>query len=75
MEFGTLAVILDGVSTGLGVSMLPRSSIAKAEERGIIVSHRLPEEYRSLEVWFVYRHDSYSSALSKLIHIIGNKPN
>lgn len=56
MEFGTLAVILDGVSAGLGVSMLPRSSIT---------------EYRDLQVWFVYRQDSiYSSSLTKLIQLI-----
>ncbi|MEK4354181.1 LysR family transcriptional regulator [Paenibacillus sp. FSL R5-0475] len=71
MEFGTLAVILDGVSSGLGVSMLPQSAIAKAEEQGIITSHRLPEEYRDLQVWFVYRHDSiYSSALTRLIQLV-----
>lgn len=74
MEFGTLAVILDGVSAGLGVSMLPRSSIAKEEEAGIIASHRLPEKYRNLQVWFVHRHDSiYSSALSRLIQLIDAK--
>jgi DNA-binding transcriptional LysR family regulator len=69
MEFGTLEVILGGVASGLGVSMLPQSSIAKAEEAGSIASHRLPEEYRKLEVWFVHRRDSvYSSALSGLLH-------
>jgi DNA-binding transcriptional LysR family regulator len=74
MEFGTLEVILSGVSAGLGVSMLPRSSIAKAEEAGIIASHRLPEEYRDLQVWFVHRHDSiYSSALSRLLQLIDAK--
>ncbi|MHB0882974.1 LysR family transcriptional regulator [Paenibacillus sp. SEL1] len=68
MEFGTLEVILGGVASGLGVSMLPQSSIAKAEEAGSIASHRLPEKYRKLEVWFVYRRDSvYSSALSGLL--------
>lgn len=74
MEFGTLAVILDGVSSGLGVSMLPRSSIAKAEEAGKIASHRLPEEYRNLEVWFVHRHGSvYSSALLRFVQFIETK--
>ncbi|MBS5911003.1 MAG: LysR family transcriptional regulator [Paenibacillus macerans] len=74
MEFGTLAVILDGVSAGLGVSMLPRSSIAKAEEAGKVAFHSLPEEYRNLEVWFVYRQGSiYSSALSRLIQLIETK--
>ncbi|AJS60878.1 LysR family transcriptional regulator [Paenibacillus sp. IHBB 10380] len=71
MEFGTLEVILGGVSAGLGVSMLPRSSIAKAEEAGIITSHRLPEKYRDLQVWFVHRRDSiYSSALLRLLQWI-----
>ncbi|WP_241675030.1 hypothetical protein [Paenibacillus luteus] len=51
---------------GMGVFMLPRSSIAKAQEAGIIASHRLPEEYRDLQVWFVHRHELiYSSALSR----------
>ncbi|MCP3747412.1 LysR family transcriptional regulator [Paenibacillus sp. A3M_27_13] len=69
MEFGTLEVILGGVASGLGVSMLPQSSIAKAEGAGSIVSHRLPKKYRKLEVWFVHRRDSvYSSALSGLLH-------
>ncbi|MFC3769027.1 LysR family transcriptional regulator [Paenibacillus sp. GCM10012303] len=75
MEYGTLEVIISGVSAGLGVSMLPQSSIAKAEEAGIIVSHSLPEDYRNLQVWFVYRQDSiYSSALSKFVQFIDLGP-
>ncbi|UNK21293.1 LysR family transcriptional regulator [Paenibacillus sp. N3/727] len=71
MEFGTLEVILSGVSSGLGVSLLPKSSIVKAEELGTIASHRLPEGYRNLEICFVHRQDSiYSSALLKLVQLI-----
>ncbi|MEK5584256.1 LysR family transcriptional regulator [Paenibacillus sp. FSL P2-0536] len=71
MEYGTLDVILSGVSAGLGVSMLPQSSISKAEEAGVITSHRLPEGYRDLQVWFVYRRNAvFTSALSKLIQMI-----
>ncbi|MEK3964673.1 LysR family transcriptional regulator [Paenibacillus sp. FSL H7-0323] len=71
MEYGTLDVILSGVSAGLGVSMLPQSSISKAEEAGVITSHRLPEGYRDLQVLFVYRWNAvFSSALSKLIQMI-----
>ncbi|MEK5416743.1 LysR family transcriptional regulator [Paenibacillus sp. FSL L8-0708] len=71
MEYGTLDVILSGVSAGLGVSMLPQSSISKAEEAGVITSHRLPEGYRDLQVWFVYRRNAvFSSAFSKLIQMI-----
>ncbi|WP_339826154.1 LysR family transcriptional regulator [Paenibacillus sp. FSL R7-0163] len=71
MEYGTLDVILSGVSAGLGVSMMPQSSISKAEEAGVITSHRLPEGYRDLQVLFVYRRNAvFSSALSKLIQMI-----
>ncbi|OBZ08501.1 LysR family transcriptional regulator [Bacillus sp. FJAT-27264] len=71
MEFGTLEVILSGVAAGLGVSLLPQSSIIKAEEAGAITSHRLPEGYRNLQVWFVYRRNSvFSSALSSLLQMI-----
>jgi DNA-binding transcriptional LysR family regulator len=71
MEFGTLEVILNGVSAGLGVSLLPQSSIVNAEEAGIIASHRLPEGYRDLQVWFVYKRESiYSSALLKFVQSI-----
>lgn len=71
MEFGTLEVILGGVSAGIGVSMLPQTSIAKAEEAGTITSHRLPEDYRELQVCFVYRRNSiYSTALLSLLQLI-----
>jgi len=71
MEFGTLAVILDGVSAGLGVSLLPRSSVANMEEGGRILLHVLPEEYRTLEVRFVYRKNvRHSSALLKFVESI-----
>lgn len=71
-EFGTLEVILNGVSAGFGVSLLPQSSIAKAEKEGRISSHRLSEEYRDLQVGFVYKSVSiYSSALLTLLQMIG----
>ncbi|MBT2291959.1 LysR family transcriptional regulator [Paenibacillus albidus] len=65
IEYGTLEMILNGVSAGLGVSMLPGSSVYQAESAGRIVSHRLPGAYRELEVNFVHRKESScSSALS-----------
>lgn len=70
-EYGTLEVILRGVSAGLGVTLLPLSAVANAKEAGVIASHRLPEPYRNLKVIFAYRQDSiYSSALSSFIHWI-----
>lgn len=70
-EFGTLEMILNGVSAGLGVSLLPKSSIYKAEEAGRIASHRLPEDYRKLQVYFVYRRNALlSSAMSRFLEMV-----
>ncbi|WP_413405620.1 LysR substrate-binding domain-containing protein [Paenibacillus amylolyticus] len=71
MEYGTLDTILNGVSAGLGVSLLPRSSVTKAELRGEIAVMSLPDPYCRLEVGFVYsRGEHISSALSALVEII-----
>lgn len=70
-EFGTMEVIMNGVSAGLGVSLLPRASIATADKEGKISSHVLPEEYRKLEIGFIYKSGQiYSAALIKLIQQI-----
>jgi DNA-binding transcriptional LysR family regulator len=71
MEYGTLDTILNGVSAGLGVSLLPRSSVTKAESRGEIAVLSLPDPYCRLEVGFVYsRGEHISSALNALVEII-----
>jgi len=67
-EFGTMEVIVNGVSAGLGVSLLPRSSVTFAEEAGRISSHSLPEHYRKLEVGFIYPSGPiHSAALTELL--------
>lgn len=77
-EFGTMEVIINGVSAGLGVSLLPRSSILNAEKAGRITSYALPEQYRKLEVGFIYRAGQiYSAALLALVqqlHIEAETP-
>jgi DNA-binding transcriptional LysR family regulator len=59
MEFGTLESILGGVSCGLGVSLLPLSTVSSLVEKGKIAAHRIPEPYRESVVQFVYRQDIY----------------
>ncbi|MNJ35990.1 HTH-type transcriptional regulator YofA [compost metagenome] len=67
-EFGTMEVIVNGVSAGLGVSLLPRASITAANNEGKISSHTLPAQYRRLEIGFIYKSGQiYSAALLKLI--------
>ena len=75
--FGTLDVIVNSVSSGLGVSLLPYSAVKAAEQAKKISCHSLPEAYRKLEVGFVYRSElSYFTALTKLVEqLFSNIPN
>lgn len=74
--FGTMEVIVNSVSAGLGVSLLPHSAVNTAEQEKKISCHSLPESYRRLEVGFVYRSEAaYFTALSKLIEQVDiNEP-
>ncbi|ANY66117.1 LysR family transcriptional regulator [Paenibacillus sp. BIHB 4019] len=73
-EFGTLDLIVKGVSAGFGVSLLPKSAIAKAAKEGLVSFHQLPEAYRDLPVEFIFRSDMKgSSALLSLLTMIGER--
>lgn len=69
MEFGTLEAILGGVSAGLGISLLPKSSITRMEEQGLVRSHPIPVQYRQFKVYFIYRKDRFQTrAFEELLH-------
>lgn len=66
--FGTMEVIVNSVSAGLGISLLPYSAVKAAEQAKRVSCYSLPEAYRKLEIGFVYRSESnYFTALTKLI--------
>ncbi|QLG36787.1 LysR family transcriptional regulator [Paenibacillus sp. E222] len=73
-EYGTLDTIMNGVSEGIGVSLLPRSSVTKAEGRGEVTVLSLPDPYRRLEVGFVHsRSEHLYGALGALVQMITNQ--
>lgn len=61
MEFGTLEGIIGCVSAGLGISLLPRSVVAKYVDEKIIIEHCIPEKFGKAETIFIYRKDKYMS--------------
>lgn len=66
--FGTMEVIVNSVSAGLGISLLPYSAVKAAEQAKRISCHSLPEAYRKLEIGFVYRSESSPfAALAKFV--------
>lgn len=64
MEFGSLEAVLGGVASGLGVALLPRSNTVQIPNEKNIEALTLPESYREVVVYFIYRRDvPMSSAL------------
>lgn len=73
MEFGTLEGLLGCVSSGLGVTLLPRSIGEKYSQTMPIKIHIINEGKSKVPTWFVYRKDEYSpAALEEFLKVIEN---
>lgn len=71
MEFGTLETILSSVMVGLGVTFVPKSTVARLVKKGLVQSHKLPEEYSKINTIFIRRRDAYlTSTIEKFIETI-----
>ncbi|MBB6447613.1 LysR family transcriptional regulator [Bacillus benzoevorans] len=71
MEFGTLETILRSVAEGLGVTFVPKSTVAHLEQNGLIRLHSLPEQYSQIKTVFIRRADTYlTSTIEKFIETI-----
>lgn len=70
LEFGTLDGIIGCVGAGMGITMLPRVAVARAEAEGRVAVHRLPVEQARVETLLIRRHDAFvSTALARFIEI------
>lgn len=71
MEFGTLETILGGVVSGLGVSLVPRSTVVHLEQDGLIQCYPVPEKYSRISTVFIQRTDTYlTHSMMKFIETI-----
>ncbi|WP_226527285.1 LysR family transcriptional regulator [Metabacillus niabensis] len=71
MEFGTLETILGGVISGLGVSLVPKSSVSHLEAEGLIQCNSIPEKYSKITTVFIHRADVYlTKSMEKFIETI-----
>ena len=59
MEFGTLETIIGTVIAGLGITLVPRASVARYEREGQVRLFQIPEPYRHVSVVYVRRGDAY----------------
>jgi LysR family transcriptional regulator, cell division regulator len=70
LELGTLDGIIGCVGAGIGVTLLPRAVIAKAEEEGKVALFALPTEEARAATVLVRRHDAFvSTALARFIDL------
>jgi DNA-binding transcriptional LysR family regulator len=68
LEFGSLDTIINCVSAGIGVTLLPRGVVAAAADAGRVNVHALPRNRAWVETLFIRRHDAYvSSALKAFV--------
>lgn len=71
MEFGTLDTILGSVIAGLGITIVPRSSVQYLEERGLVQCYTLPRQYSEIKTIFIRRADSFlTTTVEKFIETI-----
>lgn len=71
MEFNHFDAIIGGVISGLGVSLVPKSSILQQEQEGLLKSFALPAQYSSTKTFFIRHKDSLvTSALTKFIDLV-----
>ncbi|GFZ33099.1 putative HTH-type transcriptional regulator YusT [Clostridium zeae] len=71
MEFNNLNSIIEGVIADLGASFVPKSTIKEYEEKGLLKSFPVPDQYNTTRTFFVRRKDSLmTTSLSKFIEMI-----
>ncbi|MGO4182730.1 LysR substrate-binding domain-containing protein [Paenibacillus sp. TAF43_2] len=59
MEFGTFGTIIGSVAAGVGITIIPESSIIDLAANGTVYCHSVPEPYRDITTIFIRRKDSY----------------
>lgn len=58
MEFGTFGTIMGSVAAGIGITILPESSVTDLVTGGTVFCHDVPEPYREITTIFIRRKDS-----------------
>jgi DNA-binding transcriptional LysR family regulator len=68
MEFASLDAIITCISSGVGITLLPRALVDKLWVDQSVTVHELPADQAQVETVFVRRHDRYpTSALNAFL--------
>lgn len=59
MEFGTFGTISGSVAAGIGITIIPESTITDLVANGTVFSHSIPKPYDEITTVFIWRKDSF----------------
>jgi LysR family transcriptional regulator, cell division regulator len=66
MEFGTFGTIIGSVAAGLGITIIPESTITELVASGTVYSHSVPKPYDEITTIFIWRKDAYMTSTLQL---------
>lgn len=73
-EFGSLEAIVGGVSSGMGISLLPKSVVEGKTQAGILTAYELPSHLRNSTTMLIQRKNAIqTSAMARFIDLINVK--
>lgn len=71
-EFGSLEAIIGGVSSGMGISLLPRSVVESKLQSGDLAAYELPPHLRNCTTMLVQRKDAVqTAAMTHFMDLLG----
>lgn len=71
MEFGTLETILESVITGLGISLVPKSTVRYLKLAGDVRCYPVPKKYSDISTVFIRQANTYlTKTMQKFIDTI-----
>lgn len=59
MEFGTFGTIIGSVAAGIGITVLPESSVQQYVAEGSVHLHPLPSPYEEVTTVFIWRKEAF----------------
>ena len=71
VEFGTMETIIGSVKSGIGISLVPKSSVQNDLENGSLYSYQLPDNYSNISTDFIWNKNYHlSPAMTHFIQTI-----
>ena len=71
LEFGTLETIIGSIRSGLGISLVPKSTVQPLIRAGEVHAHDIPEMYSDISTDFIWNKEAYlTRTMDKFIQTV-----